>query len=87
MKALRTPESIIYDFSFPCEIIETRDIVRMILTAQRDALEVAAEVATVCGVCETCNKQGLRNCGYFNECTGAKIIVDKDSILNLMPKP
>lgn len=30
----------------------------------------------VFGVCETCQKQGLRNCGYFDECSGAKIYAE-----------
>lgn len=33
------------------------------------------------GVCEVCNKQGLRNCSEFDKCSGAKFLIE------LTPKP
>lgn len=74
MRKLKTPEEICEEFPFE-EPITPELLTKIIKSAQRDALECAAETATMKCVEATD--------GHLTEA----VEVDKSSILNLMPKP
>jgi len=84
MKELRTPESIMESEGILFDVFddyEKESMISAIRTAQREALEAAAENAKV-KVVKKDRKNILGGHAF-------KIVyeVDKDNILNLMPKP
>lgn len=76
MRQLKTPEEIMINFSDDddgCLTYSWTDVTSMILAAQRDALECAAENAKI----EYSEYDSGSHTGEY---------IDKSSILNLLPK-